>query len=72
MGSPHRSNNGTNFELKTTRLIRVCPTCGNISDGVFELEKEQAALAQPCPKCGFHFPMMPETTGSTAVFKDIG
>jgi len=62
----------TNFELKTTRLIRVCPTCGHISDGVYELEKEQAALAQPCPKCGFHFPIMPETSGSTAVFKDIG
>jgi len=27
-------------------------------------------LAEPCPKCGFHFPTMPEQKDSTAVFKD--
>jgi heme-degrading monooxygenase HmoA len=61
----------SNFELKTTRLIRVCPCCAHIQDGVYELEREQRALAQPCPQCGFHFPIMPETTGSTAVFRDL-
>lgn len=35
----------------------------------FEL-KEQAALAGPCGTCGFHFPVMPETPNSFAVFKD--
>jgi len=60
-----------NFELKTTRLIRVCPCCSNISDRTYELEREQRALAEPCPKCGFHFPVMSETIGSTAVFRDL-
>ena len=31
----------------------------------------QATLAAPCPKCGFHFPVMPETASSMAVFKDV-
>jgi heme-degrading monooxygenase HmoA len=61
----------SNFELKTTRLIRVCPCCAHIQDGTYELEREQRALSQPCPKCGFHFPVMPETSGSTAVFRDL-
>lgn len=61
----------TNFELKSTRLIRVCPCCAKITDTTYELEREQRALAAPCPQCGFHFPVMPETTGSTAVFRDL-
>jgi heme-degrading monooxygenase HmoA len=60
----------TNFELKNTRLIRVCPCCNLITDKVYELDHEQQALAEPCGKCGFHFPVMPETSDSTAVFKD--
>ena len=28
-------------------------------------------LAEPCPKCGFHFPVAQETANSTAVFKDV-
>jgi len=60
----------TNFELKSTRLIRVCPTCGGASDQVYDLEMEQAVLARPCGTCGFHFPVMPETPSSFAVFKD--
>jgi hypothetical protein len=35
------------------------------------LDQEQHALAQPCSQCGFHFPRMPETPDSFAVFKDI-
>jgi hypothetical protein len=61
----------TNFELKNTRLIRVCPCCALISDEAYELHQEQCVLAKPCPKCGFHFPVMPETSDSTAVFKDV-
>lgn len=61
----------TNFELKNTRLIRVCPCCAKITDQPYGLECEQKVLAQPCPQCGFKFPMMPETTDSTAVFKDV-
>ena len=34
----------TNFELKSTRLIRVCPCCANISDRVYELEREQMVV----------------------------
>jgi hypothetical protein len=26
-------------------------------------------LAEPCPTCQFNFPVMPETTNSTAVFR---
>ena len=62
----------TNFELKSTRLIRVCPCCGQITDQVYELDSELQALAAPCSKCGYHFPVMPETAGSTAVFKSPG
>ena len=61
----------TNFEFKRARLIRVCPTCANIQDKPFDLHVEQAVLAEPCPKCGYHFPVMPETRESTAVFKDV-
>jgi heme-degrading monooxygenase HmoA len=61
----------TNFELKNTRLIRVCPCCAEITDKRYDLEYEQKALAELCPKCGFHFPVMPETADSTAVFRDV-
>ena len=60
-----------NFELKSTRLIRVCPCCGHAEDKPYDLHQEQARLAQPCPQCGFHFPVMPETPDSFAVFKDV-
>jgi heme-degrading monooxygenase HmoA len=60
----------TNFELKNTRLLRVCPACNHVQDKTFELNREQETLAEPCPTCQFHFPVMPETTNSTAVFKD--
>ena len=61
----------TNFEFKRARLIRVFPTCAHIQDKPFDLHIEQAVLAEPCPKCGYHFPTMPETRESTAVFKDV-
>jgi heme-degrading monooxygenase HmoA len=60
----------TNFEYKNARLIRVCPACAHISDKAYDVAMEQAALAEPCPQCGFNFPIMPETASSTAVFKD--
>jgi len=60
----------TNFELKTTRLLRVCPCCSHVQDKTFDLNREQETLAEPCPNCQFHFPIMPETANSTAVFKD--
>lgn len=61
----------TNFESKNSRLIRVCPTCAYIEDKAYELGQERAVLAKPCPKCGFSFPVMPETMTSTALFKDV-
>lgn len=61
----------TNFEFKNARLIRVCPACAHISDASYELSMEQEALAKPCPKCGFIFPVMAEAKNSTAVFKDV-
>jgi Zn ribbon nucleic-acid-binding protein len=61
----------TNFELKSTRLIRVCPCCALISDKAYDLHQEQQVLAEACAKCGFQFPVMPETPDSTAVFKDV-
>lgn len=60
----------TNFELTSTRLLRVCPTCGLGFDKPYDLKQEQAVLATPCAQCGFHFPVMPETSDSFAVFKD--
>jgi heme-degrading monooxygenase HmoA len=61
----------TNFELVGTRLLRICPTCGTLQDKPFELAHEQSVLAQPCPTCGFVFPVLGETPMSTAVFKDL-
>ena len=61
----------TNFELTGTRLLRICPTCGTLQDKAYDLAAEQKTLAEPCPNCGFNFPMAKETTNSTAVFKDI-
>ena len=60
----------TNFELKSTRLLRVCPYCGHVQDKTFDLHREQETLAEPCPNCQFNFPVMSETANSTAVFKD--
>jgi Zn ribbon nucleic-acid-binding protein len=60
----------TNFEFKNARLIRVCPTCAHIQDKPYDLHNEQAVLAEPCPKCGYHFPVMAATPESSAVFKD--
>ena len=51
--------------------IRVCPCCGHAEDKPYDLHQEQARLAQPCPQCGFHFPVMPETPDRFAVFKDV-
>jgi heme-degrading monooxygenase HmoA len=61
----------TNFELASTRLLRICPCCGGFQDTPYDLTHEQGTLAEPCPKCGYIFPMMPETSSSTAVFKDL-
>lgn len=61
----------TNFVLDGTRLLRICPTCGHFQDKPYDICQEQAVLAEQCPKCGFHFPVMAQTANSTAVFKDI-
>lgn len=61
----------TNFELASTRLLRICPCCGDLGDTPYDLNREQEILAKPCPKCGFNFPVMPETENSFAVFKDV-
>ena len=61
----------TNFELRSTRLLRVCPCCGHVQDKAFDLHREQEALAEPCPTSQFHFPVMRETETSTAVFKNV-
>jgi heme-degrading monooxygenase HmoA len=53
-----------NFELVGTR-------CGKFEDNVYELEYEQKTLSQPCPVCGFNFPVATETPTSTSVFKDL-
>ncbi len=47
----------TNFELRATRLLRICPTCGTLQDKEYDLAAEQKVLAEPCPKCGFNFPV---------------
>ena len=61
----------TNFELVGTRLLRICPTCGTLQDKPYEMEAEQKTLAEPCPKCGFNFPVAQEQPTSTSVFKDV-
>jgi heme-degrading monooxygenase HmoA len=61
----------TNFELASTRLLRICPTCGTLLDKPYELKQEQNVLSEPCSNCGFVFPVAPETDASTAVFKDL-
>ncbi len=61
----------TNFELAATRLLRICPTCGEFQDKPYDLKKEQAVLAEACPKCGFNFPRLETQPTSFAVFKDV-
>jgi heme-degrading monooxygenase HmoA len=61
----------TNFSFVNARLIRVCPTCADISDTPYEINEEQAVLRQPCRKCGYNFPVMKNTDNSTALFKDV-
>jgi heme-degrading monooxygenase HmoA len=64
-------DNITNFTFVNARLIRVCPTCADITDTPYALNEEQAVLAQPCRKCGYHFPVMENTKSSMALFKDV-
>jgi ribosomal protein S27AE len=61
----------SNFELVGTRLLRICPTCGTLQDKAYDLEAELKTLAEPCPKCGFIFPVAETTTNSTTVAKDV-
>jgi heme-degrading monooxygenase HmoA len=61
----------TNFTFVNGRLLRVCPTCAHISDAPYDLHEEQAVLAKPCSKCGYQFPVLPNTKTSTALFKDV-
>ena len=61
----------TNFTFVNARLIRVCPTCADISDTPYEINQEQAVLSQPCRVCSYHFPVMKNTESSTALFKDV-
>jgi len=61
----------TNFELVGTRLLRICPCCGQLQDKRYDLHHEQAVLREQCPQCGFHFPYLTEQPSSFAVFKDI-
>jgi heme-degrading monooxygenase HmoA len=61
----------TNFTLESTRLLRICPCCHQLQDRRYDLGQEQKTLAEPCPKCGFRFPVMKETEDSFAVFKDL-
>jgi hypothetical protein len=53
------------------RLLRICPTCGELQDKQYDLAQEQAVLREQCPKCGFHFPYLTEQPSSFAVFKDV-
>jgi heme-degrading monooxygenase HmoA len=61
----------TNFELVGTRLLRICPCCGQLQDKAYDLGHEQAVLREQCPTCGFHFPYLTEQPSSFAVFKDL-
>ena len=74
MGSArcHHGGRHYNFELKNTRLLRVCPCCGHVQDKTFDLAHERETLAEPCPQCGFNFPHLETTPTSFAVFKDVG
>jgi heme-degrading monooxygenase HmoA len=60
-----------NFELTSTRLLRICPCCGEFQDKAYDLAAEQAVLREACPKCTFHFPVLTEQPSSFAVFKDL-
>ena len=73
MGGQRRHHGGHHHQLRVdgTRLLRICPTCGTLQDKAYDLAAEQKTLAEPCPKCGFNFPVAEETANSTAVFKDI-
>ena len=48
-----------------------CGGAAHIQDKPCDLHIEHAVLAKPCRKCGYHFPVVPETCDSTAVFSDV-
>ena len=60
-----------NFELVSTRLLRICPCCGEFQDKDYDLGSEQAVLREKCPKCTYTFPVLTEQPSSFAVFKDL-
>ena len=45
-----------NFELKSTRLIRVCPCCGHAEDKPYDLHQEQAPACTAVPAVRLYFP----------------
>jgi heme-degrading monooxygenase HmoA len=61
----------SNFELVGTRLLRICPTCGTLQDKSYDMLAELKTLGEPCPKCGFIFPVAETTANSTTVAKDV-
>ena len=61
----------SNFELVGTRLLRICPTCGTLQDKPYDMLAELKTLGEPCPKCGFVFPVSETTANSTTVAKDV-
>jgi heme-degrading monooxygenase HmoA len=42
----------TNFELASTRLLRICPVCNKLQDKPYDLAKEQQVLSMRLPFSG--------------------
>jgi hypothetical protein len=73
VGRPLRRHHGGHHHQLRVQERSIDPRLPDlplITDKPYDLHNEQAVLAEPCPKCGYHFPIMAATRESSAVFKD--
>ena len=74
VGGQRRHHGGHHHQLRARRRPGCCASARRAArsrTSAYDLAAEQKTLGEPCPKCGFNFPVAKETANSTSVFKDI-
>ena len=70
VSGPAIENMVTNWECVESKIMRVCPVCGQASGESFDLKDQAAALTAACGGCGFRFPRLESTPSNFALFRD--
>lgn len=59
----------TNWECVESKIMRLCPVCGEGLRENFDLRDEVTTKTIPCSKCGFVYPCLENTASSFATFR---